>query len=254
MTKTAVDLRTVVPLSHRDSVELGRVEYRRLIAVLGGLDAADWDRPTDCEGWVVRDIAGHLCGSMMTVASLRTTIAEQRQVKARTKETGEQEVDAMTAIQIEKTAHMSPTEIVDTMRSLADRAAAGRRRPPKPVAAFVRFPVEMGPIKEKWALGYLLGPILTRDTWLHRVADVARAVGRPPELDDHDRRIVTDVAAEWVRRHGEPVSLVLTGPAGAHYAAGTGGAELELDAVEFCRILSGRAEPAHPLLETPVPF
>jgi hypothetical protein len=34
--------------------------------------------------------------------------------------------------------------------------------------------------------------------------------------------------------------LVLTGTAGGTYKQGTGGDELELDAVEFCRILSGR--------------
>lgn len=254
MTATTVDLRSVVPLSHREAAELGRVEYRRLVAALESLTGDDWLRPTDCEGWRVRDLAGHLCGSMMTVASFRNTVTEQRQVKARVRQTGQQQVDAMTALQVEKTADMTTAEIVDTMRSLIDRAANGRRRPPKPVAALVRFPVAAGPINEKWSLGYLLGTILTRDTWLHRVADLARAVDRQAELDDHDRRIVTDVAAEWARRHGHPVELALSGAAGGNFAAGSGGPRIELDAVEFCRILSGRSEPTHPLLATAVPF
>jgi uncharacterized protein (TIGR03083 family) len=254
-TNAAVDLLSLEPLDHRGAIEPGREEYRRFVDVLDGLAAGDWARPTDCEGWTVRDLAGHLAGSMVTVSSLRNTIAEQRQVKKRARETGEAEVDAMTAIQIAKMAHLDGVELVATMRSHVDAAAAGRRRVPRLMARLVRFPVKMWTIDETWQLGYLLGPILTRDTWLHRVSDLARAVERLPLLDAaHDGTIVADVAAEWARRHGEPVELVLTGPAGGHFVAGEGGPRLELDALDFCRMLSGRATPTHPLLETIVPF
>jgi hypothetical protein len=70
---------------------------------------------------------------------------------------------------------------------------------------------------------------------------------------EHDGRLVADVVAEWVRRHGKPVELTLTGPAGGSFVAGESGENLELDAVEFCRILSGRAQGAG-LLSTEVPF
>ncbi len=95
--------------------------------------------------------------------------------------------------------------------------------------------------------------ILTRDTWMHRI-DLARAVGADLDLDGlHDGRIVADVAAEWARRHGRPCTLTLTGPAGGTYTIGTNGQALELDAVEFCRILSGRAD-GDGLLAQDVPF
>ena len=54
-------------------------------------------------------------------------------------------------------------------------------------------------------------------------------------------------------RVGEPFTLVLTGPAGGTYSGGTGGEELTCDAVEFCRILSGRGTGTG-LLAQPVPF
>jgi uncharacterized protein (TIGR03083 family) len=254
MTLTTIDLRAVEPLDRRTAVELGRIEYRRMVADLRRLTSDDWTRPTDCEGWTVRDLAGHLAGAMMSAATVRAMLREQREVARRAKQTGEAQVDAMTALQAERTADLTPTELVDRMDRLVDLAADGRARLPGPLCRLVRIPVEMGPISETWRLEYLLGTILTRDTWLHRVADLSGALGRQPDLDERDRRIVIDVAAEWARRHGGAVDLVLTGPSGGRFCAGRGGPTIEVDAVEFCRMLSGRVDPTHPLLATAVPF
>ncbi|HET9946352.1 MAG TPA: hypothetical protein VFR56_11940, partial [Actinomycetes bacterium] len=74
---------------------------------------------------------------------------------------------------------------------------------------------------------------------------------------EHDGALVADVAAEWAARHGRPVALTLTGPAGGSWlfnATQPGAAEpLELDAVEFARALSGRGRRPG-LLATLVPF
>ena len=89
-------------------------------------------------------------------------------------------------------------------------------------------------------LGHLMDVIYTRDVWMHRV-DIARATGRPLELDAAvDGRVVEDVVAEWAARHRQPFSLRLTGPAGGGFHVQDGGQSLELDAVEFCRAVSGR--------------
>lgn len=95
--------------------------------------------------------------------------------------------------------------------------------------------------------------IYTRDVWMHRV-DICRATGRELVLTAaHDGRIVGDVVDEWLKLHGKPVELRLSGSAGGSWTQGTGGEVLELDAVEFCRIVSGRAE-GEGLLAQPVPF
>jgi hypothetical protein len=112
---------------------------------------------------------------------------------------------------------------------------------------------EVGGKQETWRMGYLLDVILTRDPWMHRV-DIARATGREIELTpEHDRRIIADVIAEWARRHGTPFTLTLTGPAGGEYVAGENGEHITIDAVEFCRTLSGRATGIG-LLTQEVPF
>ena len=107
---------------------------------------------------------------------------------------------------------------------------------------------------ERWTLGYLIDVILTRDPWMHRV-DVSRAIGRPLLLTpDHDGVLVADVVAEWTSRHGQACTLTLHGPAGGQWSFGDGaGSHLELDAVEFCRVLSGRGSGTG-LLAVQVPF
>ena len=59
--------------------------------------------------------------------------------------------------------------------------------------------------------------------------------------------------AAWARAHHQPFRLTLDGPAGGSFVQGTAGDELRLDAVEFCRILSGRGTGSG-LLTQEVPF
>ena len=75
---------------------------------------------------------------------------------------------------------------------------------------------------------------------MHRV-DISRATGKEMVLTaDHDGRIIADVVADWARRHGRPFELGLTGAAGGDYRQGSAGEHLNMDAVEFCRTISGR--------------
>ena len=111
----------------------------------------------------------------------------------------------------------------------------------------------MNDIEEWWTIGYLIDIILTRDPWMHRI-DISRAAGIPPALAaDHDGVIVADVVNEWASRHGQPCTVQLTGPAGGTWSWGTDGPQLEHDAIEFCRVVSGRV-PGDGLLAVNVPF
>src|SRR5262249_59869373 len=68
----------------------------------------------------------------------------------------------------------------------------------------------------------------------------------------HDRRIVADVVRDWASGHGRPFTLTLIRPAGGTYQSPLAPPPIELEATEFCRILSGRgADPgllAHRIL------
>jgi uncharacterized protein (TIGR03083 family) len=163
-------------------------------------------------------------------------------------------IDALTAVQVREQAGLSAEELTARFTAVGPRAMRFRRRMSR-VVGRIRLPEEqvVGSRGESWTIGFLMDVVLTRDTWLHRV-DICRATGREMELTaEHDGVLVADVVAEWAQRHGRPHELYLTGPAGGRWSAGTGGPSLELDAVEFCRVLSGRGTVAG-LLAEQVPF
>ncbi|MGY1813037.1 maleylpyruvate isomerase family mycothiol-dependent enzyme [Blastococcus sp. SYSU D00820] len=248
MSTTAVAVRTPAVVRGVAS-ELAATEYGRVLDLLRSLDAGDWARPTDCAGWDVRAMAGHVLGMARMVSSL-PAFARQTALAAR----AGGGIDALTALQVRDSAGLSTGELVARLAATAPRAVRGRRR----MAAVIgRLPIPeqqvVGDRRERWTFGFLLDVVLTRDTWMHRV-DLARATGRPLELTPgHDGVLVADVVAEWAGRHGRPFRLTLTGPAGGTWSAGEGGEAHELDAVEFCRLLSGRGT-GPGLLAEQVPF
>jgi uncharacterized protein (TIGR03083 family) len=227
-------------LDRRTATRLAAEQYDRLCAVLRDLGPEDWERPTDCPGWDVRTMTGHLLGALEMASSLGRML---QQVRAAARAGGG--IDALTAVQVAQHAALSPAEVVERAAVLAPRAVRGRRRK---AALLGRFPVPepqlVGGTPERWTVGYLLDVILTRDAFMHRV-DISRAVGRGLELTaDSEGVLVADVVAEWAQRHGRPYRLTLTGPAGGSWSSGADGQVIELDAVEFCRIQSGRGSGA----------
>lgn len=255
MTTDLVDVADVPALEHEEAMALAGTEYERLLQLVDALAPDDWSQPTDCTGWDVKAVLSHLLGFMKVTADPAEG-ARQAAIASRTaEEQGISRLDAQTALHVREHAHLSPQEIAAALHEWAGRALAGRagttpeqRQAPYPTG----FPGE-----GVWTRGYLLDVVLTRDQWMHRV-DLCRATARQMILTpDHDGRIVADVVADWARRHDRPVTLYLDGPVGGGFSAGGGGTKFQLDAVEFCRVLSGRdcaAVPATGLLTTFVPF
>jgi uncharacterized protein (TIGR03083 family) len=254
VTVTATGADTVVrPMVDRvTAMRLAEAEYRRVTAELRELSARDWAAATCCPGWDVRLMTCHVLG----MAEFAASPAEQaRQALRARRAEGAQFIDRLTAVQVAKHAHRPTAELVARMTAAGPRAVRGRRGAPALLrrVSLAQSADPAGTSPERWTYGYLTDVIGTRDTWMHR-SDIAEATGRPMVLTaDHDGLIVADVVREWAARHGQPCSLTLTGPAGGSWTWGQGGPGYELDAVQFCRILSRRGA-GEGLLATAVPF
>jgi uncharacterized protein (TIGR03083 family) len=249
MNITATRVDNLPALSRTEAMEFATGEFERWLDLLRALTPEDWAAATECEPWDVRAMACHVLGATEGQASIREMA---HQMRAYRKAKSGPMIDAMTALQIKDRAELSPADIVARFERAAPRSVRARRRMP---GLLRRMPMKVDAPFENdgWRLGYLMDVIYNRDAWMHRV-DVSRAIGREMVLTpEHDGRLVADVVSEWARRHKQPFTLTLTGPIGAAYIAGDGGDNIELDTVEFCRILSGRAKGSG-LLSTEVPF
>lgn len=235
-------------MDHDDWMQAAAEEYRRLLVLLGDLGDDAWRAPTDCVGWDVRAIVAHLAGGARWPIALRELVRQARQGR-RLRPDGDL-VDGMNEVQVRERADHTPGQLLEELAAVAPRAVRARARLPRPIRA---MPMRFGPPLGTQPFGYLTDRILTRDAWLHRV-DICRAVDRPLLLTaDHDGRIVADVVDEWAQLHGQPFELILTGPAGGTWQHGAAGETIELEAITFCRILSGRAA-GEGLLATRVNF
>lgn len=247
----------IAPYTRGEAHRLAATEYARMLDVLTQLGTDDWSRPTDCTDWDVRALSGHILGGTEFFCSPSEFVHQLRAGSAAAK--GRPTIDGMTEVQVRERAALGTDELIDRFAAAGDRAVRNRARLPAPLR-MIPMTAQVGGRDEKWRLAYLVDVVLTRDTWMHRV-DLCRAVGRPMTLTaDHDGRIVADVVREWALRHGKPYAVELTGVAGGVFASqgpafgSTASGHIVINAVEFCRTLSGRGPAGIGLLAQPVPF
>ena len=247
--RIAVD--TIATLDHDEWMDLAHAEFDRVLALTDSLTDADFSRPTDCSGWDVAAVLGHLVGMLELQADPADRARQITTAAQMARQSGGLRIDALTALQVREHAHLSTDQLKAALHDAAPRGLAARRAMP-PQMRETPYDPEI-PGEGPWTLGYLFDIIHTRDPWLHRI-DICRATGRNPELTaGHDGRIVADVVRDWAPRHGQGFTLTLTGPAGGAFGAGDGNTALELDAIQFCRTLSGRSQGTG-LLATRVAF
>jgi uncharacterized protein (TIGR03083 family) len=228
-------------IDHREAMQIATEENRRFADQLAGFTADDWSKPTDCPLWNVRAVAAHVIGSAASQASPREFVRQVRGGRPLRVEIGSPFWwDGMNEVQVRERADRSTDELRAEWDAQSRRAVRARSRLPRVIARLplLNLPEPVG----RQPVGYLFDMGFTRAVWMHRI-DLARATDGKLDIDaTHDGRIVADIVAEWAIRHGEPCTLDLSGPAGGRYVAGTGGEHVAMDAIEFCRILSGRGD------------
>jgi uncharacterized protein (TIGR03083 family) len=216
------------------------VEQLAALDLLSVLDPQDWERPTDCAGWTVRDLMAHMLGQYEGLAS--TSLMLKRLIRAIRRYPELSRLDAINRVQIEDVAALSPAQLLERLALAGPRAVRSLERTP---AVLRRVPglrlYGVGELPDQ-RLSYLWDVLVLRDPWMHRV-DLCHATARPFKPTDHDavvvEQVIRDLARAW---HGPTVTLELNGVVSGRWTIGSGGsvATLGVDALAFCRLLSGR--------------
>ncbi len=225
-------------IDRKEARVLAAAEFVKFADLAASLTPEEWATDTDCVGWDVRKMSLHVLGSAEAQASPLVFLHQLRHGLPLNKEIDSHHwVDGLNELQIRERSELTNAELVEQLGAIGPRAVKGRFGTPLPM----RYtPVPFGePIGWK-PVNYLLEVGFTRDIWAHRI-DIHAVIGRPMDLDPaHDGRLVADIVAEWADLHGEPFELTLTGTAGGTFSRGSGGEQVELDALDFIRTLAGR--------------
>ena len=242
-TSTVVPVSSIPRIGHQEAMAITAEENDRFHRLLAGIEPDQWPLPTDCTRWDVRDITVHVIATAQAAASLVEFGRQMWAGRPLTAEIGGVHwVDGLNEAQLRARTHLTPGELPDLWAAAAARGLRARRRMPRPVRALPLLRLEPGNYKP---LSFLFDMGFTRDTWMHRI-DITRALGKPfPATAEHDGRIVADIVADWATTHTDPFTLQLTGSAGGTYSRTSEptGETVAIDAIDVCRILSGRGTP-----------
>jgi uncharacterized protein (TIGR03083 family) len=235
----------VATLSPEEVIPLAREELTRFLALIEVLTPAEWDRPTDCSLWTVKDIVAHQASHVLALIHFREFLDQFNPLKFRDyTQQGMNTLDAANQRQVDKRAKWTPAQIIAEIRDNSEASFIGRQRFP-----FLLRWVRVGTpgYEGRISIGELIDGIFTRDMWMHRV-DICRATGREMmQTPDHDGRI-TALVVQDLDRHlstklkGLSLTYRLTGKAGGEWTVGgsSPAAEISLDVLEFHRLASGR--------------
>jgi uncharacterized protein (TIGR03083 family) len=224
-------------LSHDEWMRIGATQNDGLLDLLRDLSSEEWDAPTDCTLWSVKDITAHILGEAEGFTSW-AEIRRQAVGGLRRRRALGSFLNGMNETQVEDRRHLSPGELIARLEQRLPRFMEVRKR----LGRVGRFVPTYDPFLGATNLRYLMETIFARDAFMHRV-DVARATDREVSLGTAEGSLVADVVRDWSRRHKVSARVELEGPIGGTFVAGSGSARIAGDAIEFCRVVSGRAEP-----------
>jgi uncharacterized protein (TIGR03083 family) len=189
-------------------------EYESFAALIESLDASQWDAPTRCTAFQVRDVAGHVVGLaedvVQGVPGSRNAEEEAASVRG--------DSPAQVAARLRA--------VIAALQPLLDALDDDMWNGPSGVPDLT------------FGRGVLT---LWYDVFVH-ADDIRAAVGRPTERGAGLAASVEYLAGELTTRGWGPATLALDGI--ARYDVGAGGREITGDPMQFVLVATGRAEPA----------
>lgn len=231
-------------ITKSEALELSLTEVERVVDLLERLEGDDWQQPTDCTEWTVRDMAAHLSGACRGWSDrkhfLRQYIFNPYSRK------GEDKVHGINRCEVADRAEWSTDEVIAEMREYGAKAVNSRQRFPNFIRN-IKLPL---PPLGKVPIRYLLDTIYQRDQWMHR-GDICRATGKQMVFTGAYDERVTDLVMLDIAQHlgnvlNGTVDVTVTGGVEKTYRFGTTSephASITIDLLELNRLASQRSTP-----------
>lgn len=230
---------TETPVTNKeDAHAVVTEELSAFLKLLRGLEPSDWNKPTDCVAWSVRDVVAHVAGAFEDGA--RITVFIRHFTRAGKKHPDMNLIDAVNQMQLDERGRHGPSALIEELSVIGPKAISARRGRPQLMRR--RTVPSQGTLPPGATFGYLFDVIYARDLWMHRI-DIVNATGTVLAVTDAETEIVEQVVRDLGEVWDGPTStLTLTGHGAGSWQLGAGvpKAELSADAVETCRMLSGR--------------
>ena len=240
--------RAIPPLSHREAMGMATLELERFLALVTALSDDEWEKPTACTLWNVRQILAHVTGAAASYArwsefKRQNSFKAQRPYRA----SGLSFLESLNQIQVDDRTSATPEALIDELQTVGPRAIATRTRLPV-LLRVIRVPL---PALGIVPVGYLTDLIYTRDMWMHRL-DLCRATQREMVLTpEHDGRIVALVMRDVAKKlaatlRKKSIAYHLSGRVGGTWQLGaevSPAATIQLDVLDFNLVASGRLTP-----------
>jgi uncharacterized protein (TIGR03083 family) len=237
---------TIPKLSRDEVIPLAREELARFLALIQDLSPSDWDKPTDCSLWTVKDIVAHQASHVLALTDFREFLDQFLPFRLREyTRRGMNSLDAANQRQVEKRVNWTPAQLITEIRDNSEKSFVARQRFPLPLR-WMRF--RTPGYDYSMSMGELIDNIFTRDMWMHRL-DISRATGREmAQTHEYDGRITALV----IRDLDQHLRTKLTGSAVIYHVYGKAGGEWQLggnnpasasiilDVLDLHRIASGR--------------
>ena len=232
-------------MTKSEARELALTEVERVVALLERLEGDDWQQPTDCTEWTVRDIAAHLSGACRGWSDGKHF--RRQYIFNPYSRKGEDKIHGINRCEVADRADWSTDQIIAEMREFGEKAVNKRQRIPN----FIRnIKVPLPPLG-KVQIRYLLDTIYQRDQWMHR-GDICRATGKQMVFTGaYDERVtdlvMLDISQHLGNRLNVTVDVTVTGGVEKNYRFGTKSepdASITIDLLELNRLASQRSTPA----------
>jgi uncharacterized protein (TIGR03083 family) len=238
---TRKNVTDIPKLTHAEAGSISQTEYERLLVVLEALSGSDWEQPTYCSEWDVRDMVAHLAGAVAGSSSFAEF--KRQNIDAPYGDEVDEPVDGTNRLQIEERAEKTTAELVTEFRELGQVAVRNRQKLPW-IARKLRAP--MGSLGFA-SFEYLMNTIYPRDQWMHRY-DICVATGQEMvTTPEHDGRIVALVLKDIHKKLHKglrecTILLRLTGAVAGEYVFGRGmpNCDVAIDFFDFNLRASGR--------------